>query len=146
MNINRNKLVALSAGLLLVSLTQKCYCTANNCSDSIMVFLIGWLGLAFSGAAITWLANPLLILSWFMTRRQSKYALPVSTLALLFCLLFLLFPSVADNENGGNNTITEYRLGYWLWLLSAATMTIGNFILRLAANTRQPATTRVPYS
>ena len=100
-----------------------------------MVFLLGWLGVFFGGAALTWLANPLIILSWIMTKRNSKHALTVSALASLICLSFLLFDKVIDNEAGHYNEIISYQSGYWLWACSALTMAFGNLYFKFAKST-----------
>lgn len=123
-------LIVISAGLFLFSLTRQCYCTTNQCGDAIIVFLLGWLGLIYGGAVLTWLANPLIILSWILTRKQSRHALLVSVLASLICLSFLLFDTVIDDESGHYNTIVDYKSGYWFWTFSAVTMVAGNLYLR----------------
>ena len=126
----KRTLIAISIGLFLFSLGKKCYCTTNQCADSILVFLIGWLGLIFGGAALTWLANPFLIFTWILTNKNSKYALATSFVASLLSLSFLLFDNVIDNEAGHYNKIISYQLGYWLWLSSSVTMFLGNLVLR----------------
>lgn len=129
----RRIIIAISVGLFLFSLTRQCYCTTTTCSDSIMVFLLGGLGLFMSGAALAWLANPLIIFSWIHTKRKSKHSLTLSALAVLMCLSFLLFDTVLDNEAGHSNKIIEYKLGYWLWTLSAVVMLLGNIYLFILA-------------
>ena len=129
-NNAKRSIIILSVGLFLLSLTQKCFCTTNECSDSIAVFLVGWLGIPLGGASLAWLANPLLILSWYMTKRNSRHSLTVSLLATLACFSFLLFDTVIVNEGGGSERVVSYKTGYWLWVSSAATMFVGNIILR----------------
>lgn len=128
-------ILLISIGLFLLSLTQKCYCTVSNCSDSIMVFLLGWAAV-ISGAGITWLANPILFLAWLTLRKNLKASMFLSMTASLLSLAFLLFDSVLDNEAGNKNVITSYKAGYWLWAASAGVMLLGTFALMLRYNTR----------
>lgn len=128
--------------LFTASLTQKAYCTASACSDSVMVFLLGWAALLSGGAGFCWLANPLLIAAWVMLRRNLRSAMFLSMFAALLALSFLLFDTVLDNENGQNQTINTYRLGYWLWVGSSVIMLAGTFVLMLRHNTRQASAKR----
>ena len=116
----------LSAGLFLLSLTQKCYCTTSNCADSIMVFLIGWLGAFSGGAAITWFANPALLFSWITLKSNPKFSMIAAFSACLLAMFFLMFGEITANESGQVQPITEYRLGYWLWLSSTVVMVFGS--------------------
>jgi hypothetical protein len=127
-------LLRISIALFIVSLTQKCYCTAE-CADSIMVFLLGWAGIASGGFA--WLANPLLILSWFNLKKNLKTAMFLSVAAFLVSFSFLLVSSISDNESGIQHQIVSYKPGYWLWLSSSTCMLIGSFALMLRSNTRK---------
>jgi len=113
------------------------YCTTNQCGDSIVVFLMGWLGVLYGGAALTWLANPLLIIGWILTYRNSKYALAVSLFATLICLSFLLFDQIISNEAGHYHPIISYQSGYWLWLSSAAIMFLCHVSLFLLKKKQQ---------
>ena len=135
-----NKIILLSSIILFVlSLTQKCFCTTTQCSDSVMVFLLGWAAL-FSGAAgLSWLANPLLIAAWLLLRKNLKVSMFMSVFAFLLSLFFLLIDSVVDNENGGSHQVIAYKPGYWLWLLSSTCMLFGTFILMLKNNNRVAA-------
>ncbi len=116
----------ISIVLFLLSLTQKCYCTTSNCSDSIMVFLIGWLGAFSGGAAITWFANPALMVSWLTFTKSPNTSLIASGIAALFALAFLTFYQVTANENGQAQQIISYKPGYWLWVASAVVMLSAN--------------------
>jgi len=122
--------VTTSASVItfLVSLTQKCYCTTSSCGDSIMALLSGTVGFVFGGAALTWLANPLLLTSWIMFKRSPKLSLILSGLALLLSLSFLLFKRVISDEAGNYSEITSYELGYWLWSLSSIIMFGGSLM------------------
>ena len=108
-------------------LTQKCYCTTTSCGDSIMALFSGTIGFLFGGAALTWLANPLLILFWF-TMKNAKRSLICSLFAVLISLSFLLFKTVISDEAGNYSLIVSRQLGYWLWVTSSSIMLIGNAI------------------
>lgn len=122
-------ILLLSISLFFISLTQKGYCTKNNCSDTIMLLLLGWFGMLMGVAGITWIANPLILLSWYFTKKASKYALYTSLLASAICFSFLFFSTVSDNESGHQNQVISYERGYWLWCASAVVMVVGNVIL-----------------
>lgn len=134
--ISQNPVAALSMLLFLLSLTQKAYCTATHCADSIMTFLLGWAALASGAAGLTWLANPLLILSWWLWYRHTRAALLCSTGALLLAFSFLLFHSVPANESGQQQQVMAYRAGYWLWLGSMVLSWLGICGLKLKQNTQ----------
>lgn len=126
--IKRTTLI-VSVALFVLSLTQKCYCTTNECGDSILVFLVGWMGLGTSGAAIAWLANPVLLVSWIFIKKNS-ISLVCSIGSLLICLSFLFFKTIIDDEAGHYNRIVGYKSGYWLWVISSLAMLTGNLILK----------------
>ena len=119
-----------SIGLLMVSLTQKSFCTQSGCDDySIFTFLFGGLGFFLSPAGLTWLANPLVIAAWVNNKLQRS--LIYSLLALLLSVSFLFFNKVVIDEAGLYSKIIGYKLGYWLWLASMAVMAVGNIFLFL---------------
>ncbi len=132
----KNYILIISIALFVLSLTQKCYCTTTACSDSIMAFLLGWAAI-LSGAGFSWIANPLLLVAWITLKKRLKLSMFLSMFAALLSLLFLLFDSVPDNENGGSHQIVSYGLGYWLWIGSTITMLVGTYALMLRYNTRR---------
>ena len=127
--MNRIKIIRVALGLSIVlflaSLTQKCYCTTLSCADSTMVLISGTVGFLFGGAALTWLANPLLVASWFSTKKP-LLSLLFSSGALILSISFLFFNNIIVDEAGNYGQIISYRLGYWLWLSSNLVMFIGN--------------------
>lgn len=122
--------IYLSVGVFVLALTQKCYCTTASCGDSIMALLSGTIGFFFGGAALTWLANPLLIISWILSEKNKRVSLLFSGIAVLISVSFLLFNKVISDEAGNYSEIISYKLGYWLWVLSSSVMFIGNLIYR----------------
>ncbi|MGB4840016.1 MAG: hypothetical protein WBP08_13530 [Saprospiraceae bacterium] len=125
--------LAVSIGMLVISLTQKCYCTSNHCSDSIAVFIFGGMGIFYGGAALCWLANPCLIFAWLFIK-NNKLSLILSATSFLISLSFLMFSSIIDNEGGQYKNIISYAPGYWFWLLSTLSLFIGNIIIRTKYN------------
>jgi hypothetical protein len=144
----------ISIALFIASLTQKCYCLDDDCGDSIAVFLFGWLGVLVElgdivtfiadkiqgeatvfnykmGATFSWLANPLIILSFGLLRSSPKLTLVFSVFSTLLILSFLLFRFVIANEAGHYNEITGYKNGYYLWLASSLTMVAGSIYLTI---------------
>jgi small-conductance mechanosensitive channel len=146
--------IIIAITLFVVSLTQTAYCT-NDCKSSLMVLLIGLLGILTEigaianfiferlnghsssisneiGATFIWLANPIIIFSIFIFYYNKRISLVFSIISTILILLFMAFDKVIDNEAGHYSKITELKLGYWLWLLSSVTILIGSLtILKL---------------
>lgn len=125
-------IITLSFSLFFASLTQNAFFVGENeesvGSFGLIAFLLGWLNLF--GAGISWLANPLLSLSWAtLMFGNLKKALIFSALALLFSLSFMLFGDIIANEGGGHKPITDYDIGYYLWLSSCGINFLGIFAL-----------------
>ncbi len=73
-----NWLRFISCGIFLISLTQTSYCTESSCGDSIACLISGSIGFILGGAALTWLANPLLFISWFIIYKNPDLSLNTS--------------------------------------------------------------------
>jgi hypothetical protein len=145
--------LVISIILFVAALTGKAYCTSSACLDASVVFSTGWFG-AFveigslgnwltemlskhtnsldpnSGAAIMWLANPLLFISWIGILRWPRGSFIFSVCALIMSLLFLFFSHVLHNDIGHYSKIVSYESGYWLWVGSMAVMVAGNTALK----------------
>lgn len=113
--------LSLSISLLAIALTQKCYCTTGSCGDSI--------------AALCWLANPLLILSWIFIK-NNKLSLIMSVLSTLIAISFLLFDEIIADEAGHYRRIIGYEIGYWLWVSSNGIMLFGNYLIKKISTAR----------
>lgn len=124
----RQSLFLSSLVLFLVSLTQKTFCTHNGCSDALGNLFFGFIVL-FDGGGISWLANPLLIVSWVGLSINSRYTLLTSVAAFLLSLSFLFVRQILVNEGGAHSTIIEYKLGYWLWVSSTAIMVLAGVLI-----------------
>ncbi len=123
---------AISAILLAASLTQTAFTIdkADGAWLAILAFLTGWMDLF--GAGISWLANPLVVLSWiFLLCRKSKFALLAAFFSVLFALSFLCFRKIMSDEGGNFSKIVTYNAGYWLWLSSCIVSFAGSLILFL---------------
>jgi len=115
-----------SIGLFVTSLTQPAF-SAGNWVETPGWFAVLFGIFALSGAGLSWLANPLLILSW-LTFAEKKVSFLFSLLAVIAGSSFLLFTQIIVNEAGGYGPITDRHLGYWLWLSSTIVMLAGNGI------------------
>jgi hypothetical protein len=123
--------IIISSVLFVISLTQKAYCTTSQCGDSIMAFLLGWFALFSGGAGISWIANPLLFISWVTMKKNVKKTVLLSAIATLFALSFLLFSTITSSESGHSQQIIAWKAGYWIWLSSCATTFTGCVIILL---------------
>ncbi|MEJ8816458.1 hypothetical protein [Lacibacter sp. H407] len=99
-------------------------------------FLFGWLTVGKVGG-ISWLANPLLILSWFMFKRNIKVAIGLSFASTIFCSSFLFFDEVVINEAGLSGKIASTGIGYYFWLASSIS-TFASTIIILIFQNKQP--------
>ena len=124
-------ILILSIALFVFSLFNYCFCTRNGCRTSIEAFVMGWLAMLAGGAPIAWLANPLLIIAWILLARDKKASWILALAAFIFCLSFLRFHIIIEDEAGHYNPILKVRLGYWLWLSSAAVTFLGSLIIRI---------------
>ncbi len=139
----KKRMLQLSMAFFVFSLSQKSYCTTTSCSDSVMVFLLGWAAIFTTGAGICWLANPLLFAGWMLLKRNVKLAMFLSVISTLLSLLFLTFSSIVDNEGGISHPIISYKAGYWLWLASHLSLLICTFILMYRSNVRNKTVAKV---
>jgi len=124
-------ILILTAGFFGFSLFNIAFCTTNGCRTSFEAFLIGWLAMLTGGAAISWLANPFLIISFILLTKNKKYAWIFGLTASVFSLLFLKFNAIIANEAGHFYSITKIGIGYWLWLSSCLTAFIGGLTIRI---------------
>ena len=130
MNFVKTKsIVFLSIVIFIFSLTQEAYYIDGTDYDAWAaawgLLLIGWVGVFDGGAGISWLANPLLILSWGLYFfDKGKLASITSILAVVAATSFLSFDTVISSAAPTYSKITEIKLGYWLWLASTVIMAI----------------------
>jgi hypothetical protein len=138
--------LVISIGLYLAALTQECYCTSMVCGGhwrGIYILALGAIGGIMSIAGLTWYANPLLWTAWSLINKQPKKALMFSIAATLLAASFLLFTEITDITPGRTAYITNYRLGYWLWLASAITTLTGCLLAYLTESALAGKTTKL---
>jgi hypothetical protein len=126
----KRSIIVISICVLICSFTQHSYCTTNGCRDSFFIYIFGAIGFVYSWAGLTWLANPLLFISWVTFDRYRKMSLITSLLATVIALSFMLCNKIIDNEGGYFSAIVSYRPGYWLWVSSSLVMLLGNVIMK----------------
>jgi len=122
-------LLILSMTIYAISLSQKTYCTNDDCGgywSGLMCVLVGILGLGKGGAHLAWLANPVLFLAWMTYGKNPKFSFILSGLAGLIAVSFLLAGEIVADEGGHYRQITGYALGYWLWVISMVVIFYGN--------------------
>lgn len=122
----RKLILFLSLLAFVISLTQNCYCTTNDCSSSIGALLFGFFGI-LSGV-VSWFANPALLYSWIHIKDNEKSTM-LSFLALFLAGIFLIYRKVGSDEAGHTSEIISYELGYWLWLFSIGITFFGNLLI-----------------
>ncbi|MES2375791.1 MAG: hypothetical protein V4553_04400 [Bacteroidota bacterium] len=126
--------LVISMGLYAVSLTQQAYCISGACGNhwsGISLVALGAIGGIMSAAGLTWYANPLIWAAWSLIKKKPKRAIFFSLLATLLSASFLLATRISDVQADVTSYITDYRIGYWLWLASMATTLTGSLIVHL---------------
>ncbi|MDR1959787.1 MAG: hypothetical protein LBQ54_12215 [Planctomycetaceae bacterium] len=128
--------IVLSIILFLMSLTQPAFIVDGGMYIGFLLLLIGWLGVGL-GAGISWLANPLILVSW-VTAGVPGLSFVLSLLAALFAGSFLMFDEIIRDEGGGMEKIVGYSSGYWFWLFSMLVMLAGNTIRLILLSLTSP--------
>ncbi|MFD2146360.1 hypothetical protein [Mucilaginibacter antarcticus] len=72
------------------------------------------------------------------TEQATKKAVIFSSIALAIAASFMLFKDITDITPGRSAEITNYLVGYWLWLSSMATMAAGSLIIYLRERILSP--------
>jgi uncharacterized membrane protein YozB (DUF420 family) len=117
-----------SIAVFILSLTLDCCNYGGGYTlSSFFCFAFGPLGLLLVSESlghICWIANPLLIISWFKIKKEHT-AFVLSSISFLIALSFLFIRSFCDPETGVKH-VTSMKAGYWLWLLSHMLMLISS--------------------
>ncbi|PTQ98049.1 hypothetical protein C8P68_103208 [Mucilaginibacter yixingensis] len=121
----------VSITVFVVSLALPCFQTeSSGWTNGITVFLFGAFGfIMICKAYISWFANPVLLWSWYMLRKDQGKALTLSLIAPVLAITFLFCDEIFANEGGSTTPITAVGIGYWLWLGSMMVMLVGNILL-----------------
>jgi hypothetical protein len=115
-------ILVLSIALYAACLSREAFCVDTRCDvDGWGVLIFGGWQIWGSPANFTWVANPILFMSWIAVGRGEKtLSVPLSLIALMLAAAFMLMTTVIVNEGRLRLPITGIKLGYWLWLASAA--------------------------
>ncbi|WP_100615687.1 hypothetical protein [Confluentibacter citreus] len=142
--MKKQKKIILIASIVIfiVSLTQPAFYIDRTDYDAwsnpIGIIFIGWLGAIIGGgSALTWFANPLILISWLFVIKSEKIAIVSGVLASIISFAFLFFDKIVSSEAPTYSLITEYKLGYWLWMISICLFTLGIIIIRIIKNQKE---------
>lgn len=117
----------ISVVIFIVSLTQNAVYTKNSEMHAFVCFILGWADLEVGKS---WLANPLLAISWFfMLIKQIRISIVFSFIACCLALFYLSADTIVVNEAGTKSAIISLGLGYYLWVMSCLSMLIGSIIV-----------------
>jgi hypothetical protein len=125
--------IIISLAVFFISLTKNTV-TINYIGiktvPSLDYFLMG--SIAFLGGGtleqIIWFANPLSLISIYLLAVNRKSAIKVSLSALFLAVSFSSWKEILGAESGTPAKIISLEMGYFLWILSIAILTIGTFI------------------
>jgi len=118
----------ISLGLFGLACILDAYCTANECVNGTALLIGGIFGIFTGGAALAWLANPFIFLSWIIYKHPAL-SLFLSLVGLGIAFSFSFADQIITNEAGHYAPIIKLSIGYWLWTLSMLSMVVGNFLL-----------------
>lgn len=129
--------LCVSVALFAACLTQDGYYiegpNPRAWSPAWGLFLFGWIGVFFG--VFAWLANPLLLASWYLLHKHRyRSSLYIASIALLLAGTFLLHSHVVSSEAPTYSKITGYGVGYWLWISSALVLFGGTCVLTFRPN------------
>ncbi|HKX87479.1 MAG TPA: hypothetical protein VJL37_12470 [Flavobacterium sp.] len=129
----------LSLLLFGISLTQTCIIIDFREIveiPSFDYFLMG--STAIIGGAISewfvWLANPLSLLTIILLAANKRLAIITGLIALFLAGSFRSWKEILGAESGSMAKIISFELGYYLWILSIAILSLGTFIHFLKKN------------
>jgi hypothetical protein len=129
----KKKILLLSIGIYIISLTQKSYCTSGGTCEyfsGLLNLIFGWIGVfKFHLPAFPWIANLILLISWKTFYKNTNISFILSVLTFLTMLSFLFVDQIIVNDGSTKSKVIFYGLGYWMWLVSSFIMLIGNLII-----------------
>jgi hypothetical protein len=143
LSTTKKYIVLISLFLFIASLTQTAITyhdyDGQKTHDGGSLFLVG--GIVILGGGLmewfVWLANPLYLVALILLFRSKKLSRIFSVAAMLLATYFTTFKEILAAEDGRMATIEALNIGYWLWMLSMAILTIGAFyyFMQAAKNT-----------
>ena len=107
----------------LLSLVMPAFCLINRCVPGYEALLSGWIHLLMQPqVGLCWLASPAVMFAWLCVYTSGRGPAMVISLAGLVLMVSFLFASgVVTGEDGTPHPVLFYHVGYWCWLVSAAT-------------------------
>lgn len=103
---------------------------ADSDEPSVILLLFGFLGVGSSLANSTWLANPLLFLSWYAIEKKWKICAIISAMtALAFAVSFSFATTLMFGSSPVPAQITGLGAGYWLWVASMAMALLASLLM-----------------
>ncbi len=127
--------VATSVAVFAVSLPNDSFYVSTETpwewKPSYLIVLYGWMAMHLG--VFNWLANPLLLASWWMMlyRPTRDLAVVPAIAALGLSMGFLLYEAFPSTTGGTAARITGHGPGYWLWSTSIGIMVLGSGMISL---------------
>jgi hypothetical protein len=95
----------------------------------IFVLLLGWAAALGSPTryqywSIAWFANPLFFLAVARLRKKRASSFPISLIGLIVALTSFFLKKIWSDKEPPSTFITEYGVGFYLWLIAFALMVL----------------------
>lgn len=103
-----------------LSLIFPTYCneTCPGYFDGLVTLFFGWAGIFIYGIYFFWYANVFVAFTWMTREKHPFTSLVMSVTAFIIALGFYTGCGIQDVDRHLQSYVSEYKLGYWLWLLS----------------------------
>ncbi len=73
---------------------------------------------------LIWLANPIYFIALVMLANNKRKAMYLSSFATIIALIFSRWTEILASESGQNSEISSFKSGYYLWVISIATLAL----------------------
>ena len=125
-------LIILSLSIFATSLTFDAFSyeyQGVKIISSLSCFLMGSIAILGGGLLewLIWLANPLCLISIFLLIMDKPVATKFNLVAVVLAISFYSWNSILAAESGTSGKILSVKYGYFIWLTSITTLTIGTY-------------------
>lgn len=135
-NLTIKKFTYLSIIIFIISLLNNAILYIDDKgiihnASALMCLSFGWMSIFAGGTleTLVWSANIFYLISVVITlisKTQKKQLITILSTISLFLSLSYIFQSIHYEGDNGKFLIVKRDIGYWLWVLSIAIMSLSN--------------------